>query len=124
MTVQEAINRADAIAPNQYNNTQKLQWLSDFDGKVYAEVLATHKTAFPAPYPFFEGHTALSDELLIQPPYAADIYVNYILSRVAEANAEVTKYNLYATLTNEAYDSFCAWFNRTHEPIPTRRWRW
>ena len=122
MTVQNAIDLADAIAPNQYTTTQKLNWLSDFDGKVFHEVYMTHHTGYGAMYPF-EGHDSTTDDLLIQPPYAADIYVNYLLSRVAEANAEIQKYNLYASLMNAAYDQFTAWFNRTHKPVHAKGWR-
>ena len=122
MTIQDVIDRADAIAPNQYTDTQKLQWLSDFDGKVFHEVYMTHEPRFAAMYPF-EGYDAAGDELLIEAPYAADVYVNYLLSRVAEANAEIPKYNLYATLMNTAYDQFTAWYNRTHMPADKGRWR-
>ena len=123
MTVLEAINRADAIAPNQYSSTQKLQWLSDFDGKVANEVFLTHEGPGHM-FSWFGGHEDTGDELLIQPPYAADIYVNYLLSRVAEANAEIPKYNLYATLLNTAYDEFTAWYNRTHMPKAKEGWRY
>lgn len=121
MTIEEAIERADSIAPNQYSDTQKLQWLSDFDGKVYHEVIMTHETPFPI---LFEGYESDGDELLIQPPYAADVYVNFLLSKVAEANAEIQKYNLYATMLNTAYSEFTSWYNRTHRPRRGKGWRY
>ena len=120
MTIQETIARADAIAPNQYTFEQKMAWLGDFDGKVLHEVFQTHDT--DGTYDF-AGYEDADDALLIPEPYAADIYVNYLLSRVAEANAEIPKYNLYATLMNTAYDQFAARYNRTHMPVNQGRWR-
>lgn len=122
MTIQNVISRADDIAPNQYAAAQKLQWLSDFDGKVYREIYQTHESDDAAAYPE-EGYSSATDELLIPAPYAADIYTYYLLSRIAEANAEIPKYNLYATLMNTAYDQFAAWFHRTHTPVQQGRWR-
>lgn len=120
MTIADVIDRADALAPNQYSDEQKLRWLADFDGKVLREVFFTHKPR--APFFYDEEHDSMDDELLIPAPYAADIYVNYLLSRVAEANAEISKYNLYTTQLNTAYNDFTAWYNRTHKPVDGGRW--
>ena len=122
MTVSEAISKADAIAPNQYTDQQKLDWLSTLDGRIYHEVFRTHEPGFGVMLPY-EGHDSTDDELFVQEPYGADLYVNYLLSRVAEANAEIQKYNLYATLFNEAYKSFTNKFNREHMPKEAGPWR-
>lgn len=122
MTILNVINRADELAPNQYTAEQKAAWLSDFDGKVYEEVFQTHEGGEEAVYPA-GGYDETTAELLIPEPYAADIYVNYLLSRIAEANAEIPKYNLYATLMNTAYEQFGVWYHRTHMPKGKGRWR-
>ena len=120
MTITDAIDRADDIAPNQYTTAQKTQWLRDFDGKVLREVILTHEPDYKMP-PGWDADTGT--ELLIPEPYAADIYVNYLLSRVAEANAEIQKYNVYSTLLNSEYRQWADFFNRTHTPKQERRWR-
>ena len=122
MTIQEVIDRVDTLAPNQYSDEQKMAWLSDFDGRVFHEVIMTHRPGHGIMYPF-DTYTDDDTELIIQPPYAADIYVNYLLSRIAEANAEIQKYNLYAALFNTEYQNWTAWFNRTHEPRDKGGWR-
>ena len=124
MTVSEAIAQADAIAPNHYTPEQKLRWLSDLDGKITHEVLLTHEQRpFDQGFPC-EGHDDASEELIVQAPYATDVYVNYLLSRVAEANAEVGKYNLYSALFNSAYQDFTNRYNRTHTPKGEGEWRY
>ena len=122
MTAGEVISRADTLAPNQYTSEQKLNWLSDFDGKVFHEVFMTHEPGFGVMY-FFEKVEDADGEMLIPEPYAADVYVNYLLAKIAEANAEVPKYNLYSTLFNTEYTQFTNWFNRTHMPTGEKRWR-
>jgi hypothetical protein len=52
------------------------------------------------------------------------VYVNYLLSRVAQADAEAERYNLYASLFNSAYGEYAAWYNRTAS-LPRRGgWRY
>ena len=121
MTVAEAIQYADEIAPNQYTQAQKTRWLADLDGKTLREVFMTHEKPGGGIWPV--GETDGADELLIPAPYANDVYVNYLLSRIAEANAEVGKYNLYAALFNMAYQDFANRYNRTHEPKGAGVWR-
>jgi hypothetical protein len=52
------------------------------------------------------------------------VYVNYLLSRVAQADAEAERYNLYASFFNIAYGEYAAWYNRTAS-LPRRGgWRY
>lgn len=123
MTIQDVIGRVDVIAPNQYTDEQKLQWLSDFDGKVWRELLVTHERADGTPESY-EEHEDASEEMLIPAPWATDIYTYYLLSRIAEANAEIQKYNLYATMLNTVYDEYAAWVNKNRQAVyDSRGWR-
>ena len=54
-------------------------------------------------------------ELLVPAPWARDVYVNYLRARVAQADAEAERYNLYAAGYNSAYAEFAAWFIRTRQ---------
>lgn len=122
MTIQEVIDRVDELAPNQYTDDQKMHWLTDLDGKVFHEVFRTHEPGFGMMYPF-DAYEDAEHDLLIPPPYASDIYVNYLLSRISEANAEIQKYNLYSQLFNSEYQAFVNWFNRTHKPKSAGGWK-
>ena len=53
--------------------------------------------------------------LLVPAPWARDVYVNYLRARIAEADAEAERYNLYAAGYNSAYMEFAAWFIRTRQ---------
>lgn len=121
MTIQETIAKADSLSPNQYSDEQKIGWLSSLDGKIYHEVIRTHEGACLAFFPP-EGYDADDYELLVRPPYAEDLYVYYLLSRIAEMNAETAKYNQYAARYNTAYNEWTGWYNRTHRPVSRGRW--
>ena len=122
MTIEQIIAKVDNLSPNQYSTEQKIGWLSSLDGKIFHEVILTHA---PGGYVFFppDGYDTDEHELIVQAPYAEDLYTYYLLSRIAEMNAETAKYNQYAALYNAAYTDWTGWYNRTHRPITRGRWK-
>lgn len=40
MTIKGAIEAVDRLSPNQYENIDKVRWLSELDGVVYLEISA------------------------------------------------------------------------------------
>ena len=121
LTFRELIDRVDELAPNQYSDAQKVRWLRDLDGRVLNELYWSYIRR-REPFPDDED-AALDAELVIREPYASDIYENYLLSRIAERNAEIQKYNLYAALFNEAYQSYCRCYGRKHRAKWCGGWR-
>ena len=112
MTGLEAVRWADTLAPNAYTTEQKIAWLSDLDGKLYREFLSRYAGVDDdPPEPYTDG----SEELLIPFPYARDVYGNWLLAKIAEANQEITLYNLHSTLFNNEFKGFCELYNRDHE---------
>ena len=125
MTITQVIERVDELAPNQYTGEQKKRWLKDFDGRVFREVFRTHEPGGSLLYAYnHDGDDGEELELLIPDPYADNVYSYYLLSRIAEANAEIQKYNLYATLFNQEYQGFVNWFNRNRMPKAEGGWRY
>ena len=122
MTIQEVIAQVDDLMPNQYTTEQKIRWLSTLDGKIWHEVIMTHKGPAFAYYPF-DGYDSDDAELLVPAPFAEDVYGFYVKSRIAAENNEIAKYEQNSTLFNEAYKEFTAWWTRTHTPIAGGRWR-
>lgn len=122
MTADEAIFKVDVVRPNQYTTQQKLDWLNDLDGKVFNEVIKTHRRGLfcPAEQAYTE-HTSGSDELLIPSPYAGDVYMFYLISQIDLYNGEVSRYNQSITLFNNAYTAYQDWYNRGNMPISKGR---
>ena len=42
MQIDEIIARVDSLEPNQYEKETKLSWISQLDGKIFAEIILTH----------------------------------------------------------------------------------
>ena len=42
MTIAQAIETVNTLKPNQYSDSQKVAWLSQLDGKIFAELISTH----------------------------------------------------------------------------------
>lgn len=126
MTVNQIIALVDLKEPNSYTAAEKIKWLSDLDGKIFNEVILTHEhddVEF-TPYninaldPVQEGETPPEPEtLLIGDPYGEDIYIHYLIARIASGNAEVSRYNQQISMYNAAYSQWWNKFNSTHLPL-------
>lgn len=122
MTAGEAIRRTDRIMPNAYDDEQKMGWLSNLDGRIWAELIMTHEGLPPVFYPE-GGYTDGGEELLVDEAWAEDVYCNYLMAQIAASNAEINKYNVYARLYNTAYEAWAAHYKRTHRARRSGTWR-
>lgn len=121
MTMQEAIDRIDALKPNMFPTERKKAWLSDLDRMVWHEIYLTHEGI--APERSFEGYDQDTDpatEMLVPEPYT-DVYHHYMATMMDLANAESDKYAQDRSLFNAAYQTFGDFWRRTHMPIIRRR---
>ena len=116
MTIHEAVEMVDRLKPNQYDQEQKVKWLSKLDGMIFREVISTHADS---PIEEFKGYdNAFPDtEMLVPYPYDEDVYNYFLQMQIDKENGEMAKYNQSATLFNNAYKTFCDWYNRTHLPL-------
>lgn len=121
MRIDEVIAKVDDLSPNQYTTEQKIGWLSTLDGKIFHDEILTHDHCEPVFFPT-EGYSTDEEELIVPSPWAEDLYSYYLLSRIAEANAEIGKYNQFAALYNSAYADWSKQYNRTHRPRNNGRW--
>lgn len=117
MTIQAAIDMIDALKPNMFPLHQKVAWLNDLDGMVWREIMLTHE-GIPAGA-VFEGYDQDTDhgtDLLAPDPYS-EIYKHYLASQMDVANREMTVYAQDKLLFNNAWQTLCDYWNRTHKPI-------
>lgn len=105
MTIGEAIDRADYICENAYDDKTKREWLSHLDGLIAKNILGTE----------FNGYsdaTPPDEELLVEHPFD-EIYVHWLLSKIHLANQELEQYNNAATVYGEWYQNFARHHQRT-----------
>ncbi len=113
MKAMDMIERVDLLEPNDYGPEQKLQWLSTLDGKAFREVIETHEDGVTDTLPVYVNG---DEELLIEDPFANDIYYYYLQAMIAAENSETQRYNKRMVMFNAAYQEWTNWYNRTHKP--------
>ena len=123
MTIAEAIGIIDTLRPNQYTDEDKVRWLSVLDGKAYIEVIKTHEGAENVSYEAYAVQD-MDKEMLIPAPYDHEVYINWLMAQIDQANAEIGKYNQSITLYNAAFLQWQQYYNRTHMPLGIGRFRW
>lgn len=110
MTIQEIKDRLDREHPHQYGDEALIAWVNDVDRDVSMwlrpfEGLITEDA---------EQHDELDDEVMLNEP---DVYVEYIISRIALANEEYDRYNNHSAIFNARYTEWKERYLRAHEPI-------
>lgn len=113
LTVGEAIDRTDALAPNTIAREQKTAWLNQLDGLAWNEVILTHARETEAE---FTPHADETDELLIPPPYD-EVYHYYLCMKMHLAGREIAAYNNARLLFNTAYMVWQDYYNRACAPL-------
>lgn len=120
MTVEQVFKIVDELMPNGYSEERKLEWLSALDGKIYNEVISTHAGGPDE----FVPYSDIKDELLVEFPYAEDIYVFHLESMICLQNFETQKYNQFAAMFKAKYKEWANWYHRTHKPLGRPRVWW
>ncbi|MBR6050766.1 MAG: hypothetical protein IKP68_06130 [Clostridia bacterium] len=121
MTIIEAINRTDAVKPNQYTQEEKIRWLSILDGMVKKEIIDVHEGADLVPFTPYAADTALDTVLLIAEPYAQEAYTAWLSAQIDYSNEEINRYANSMAAFNAAYSAYSAWYNRTYMPLQRNR---
>lgn len=116
MTIIEAINRIDAVNPNNYSQPEKVAWLSTLDGVIKKEIIDTHEGAEAVTFTGYNEQTPLDTVLLAPAPYD-ELYLFWLQSKIDYWNAEMGKYNNSIAMYNTAYSTFEKAYNREHKPI-------
>lgn len=146
MTIIDAINRIDALKPNVYSQSEKIDWLSAIDGMIKRTVMdfyypsrpipeepeeneteqasewrpirCKHEKPKPEPFVPYTEDTPLDTVLLAYAPFD-DLYIYWLESKIDYANGEYAKYNNSVSRFNEAFSMFRNDYNRTHEAFNT-----
>ena len=115
MTLIEAINRIDKLKPNNYTQTDKVEWLSNVDGLIKTEIVDTHEGGEGVVFNGYDNNTPLDTVLLVPAPYD-DLYIKWLESQIDYHNAEYGRFNNSATAFNTAYSAYQRYYNRQNMP--------
>ena len=121
MTLIKAIEKIDEIKPNVYTQEQKIDWISELDGKTHEEVIKTHNSQNDL---IFAPYTSNDLNVTLIIPFPHDnIYVLYLGAQIDLANADISRYNNRIQTFYTAGNDFYAWYNRTHLPVQKGGWK-
>ena len=124
MTIGEAAALCRTYRPSRYTGEDLVRWLSAVDGLVWEELARTHEPVEPETFSGYDGETDPETQLLVPEPYAEDVYLNFLESRIDRENGEIAKYNVSSALFNAGYAAYADYVNRTRKPKrPIRRFR-
>lgn len=116
MKIIEAINRIDAVKPNNYTQEEKIEWLSRLDWAIKREIVDTHEGADAVIFDGYNDSTPLDTELIAPAPYD-EVYLKWLEAQIDYANGEIGKYNNSNHVYEAVYTAFESWYNRNHVPI-------
>lgn len=116
MTLKKAIARFDTLYPNDIAYEQKVEWISEIDGIVYEEIIATHENSMPTAFTGYILETPGDTELLVPFPYDK-LYVEYLAAVTELVRGNVQRYNNAVAVASVSFDTFAAEYNRTHTPL-------
>ena len=99
MKVGEAIERADALRPNPFSSEEKMQWLSEIDGKISKQILK--RDDFKA----YELKDFRETKLLAEDAYT-DIYLFYLCAMIDFFSRDYGEYNNSVKMFNSLYEKY------------------
>ena len=114
MKIIEAIQKVDALKPNNYSQEDKIKWLSTLDGIIKNEIIDTHEGADKVEFNDYDT-SSLETELIVPAPYD-DIYIKWLEAQIDYHNGEIGKYSNSMTMYNTAYSAFERHYNRNNMP--------
>lgn len=116
MTINEAINRLDALKFNTYNQEDKVDWLSRLDTMVKNQVIDTHEGAESVIFQGYTTDTPVETVLLVPAPHD-EMYLRWMEAQIDYHNGEYDKYNNAIIMFNTSFEAYEAYYHRTHKPV-------
>lgn len=113
MKIENIIERADTISPNDIPEEEKLAWIAELDGKIALDVMLMdicEASQFNYRYP-----EDLQVEPLVGFPHE-NLYVLWLRAKIDDHNGEIERYENSMQQYNASFGNFTRWFARTYEP--------
>ena len=111
MTLQEAIQAADAVKPNAFSEAAKTRWLNEAEGKVQLEVQLRPTEDLR----FYAWPGDASETLLAAPPHDK-LYPAYLAAMIDFANGDYDRYQATAAMFNSHFGDYMRWYAQNLRP--------
>lgn len=114
MTVSDVVLEIGRIKPHQYTQDTILRWLSEFDGRVWDDLLCNYEEEKPE-LPYKPSDTVAT--LLIPFPYE-DVYIKWLTAQIDFHNGDIERYNNSMAMFTEQYQAYLDSYTRSHLAKP------
>lgn len=116
MTLLTAIDKANQLRPNAFDDEMKAEWVMHLEGEIKEMMFRNRpddEYELPEnPYP--------SDMELLMPFPHDGFYVPYLCAMIDEANEETELYQDDMTIATTAKNDAYAWWWRNNNPVKTK----
>ncbi|MDD6195424.1 MAG: hypothetical protein PUB12_00750 [[Clostridium] aminophilum] len=118
MRLAEMLAYVDLLRPNQYNETQKVGWLSEIESRIVDEIINAAQKPEGEQDETFTGYNPETDEerTLKAGDRFKDVYAYYIIAKIDMYDGDLEEYNNAVAQFQGAYDEFAAWYRRNNMP--------
>jgi len=113
-TIAEILSYFNTQCPNQFEEADKLKWLSECDEIIYNRVIANRDGAKEVTPNFPYTNSDLETELLVEKPYT-ELYRYWLEKSVHYANKEISAFNNALQMYNTYFENYLAYYNTTHK---------
>ncbi len=113
MTLQKAIESFDSHRANTVTLEEKINWISELDGKLFSQLL---RDRVGGTFEGYNAHTPLQTEILAPDEYS-EIYVYYLSMKLDFKNGEIGRYNNSAVAYNRCFSQMANLINRENAVI-------
>lgn len=118
MNIRDALDQVDALKPNQFDEQQKIYWLSQVDQRIYNDVVLRHERdeSMPETFGGYPPDVDQDTQLLASAPFDA-LYRWWLEAMIDLGNGELGKYQNSMLLFNSAWNDFAKDYRRKHMPL-------
>lgn len=116
MKLNEAIEKVNALKPNDYSIEDKIYWLSTLDTTVKKEIIDTHEGAENINFNGYDISASPETQLLVPAPFDV-MYIRWLEAQIDYHNGEIGRYSNSMAMFNSAYSAYAREYNRRHIPL-------
>ncbi|MBR6825084.1 MAG: hypothetical protein IKM59_00905 [Oscillospiraceae bacterium] len=125
LTAREVISRFDSLCPNSLSEEQKLFWLVDLDKQLWTGLYAQYEGLQEStPIPKHKNPEGINVLLLVEEPYAWDLYISCLEAEMYHYGREDGRFNQSLERHYTAFRNYSRYLNRTQRPKGLNRKFW
>lgn len=114
MKIIEAVERADALYPNNYKTEEKIAWCDELGEMLKREYAKTYSDGVQDEYVKISDPS--EDETVAPSPYDA-MYTDYLLAKYCYYQRDYDSYNRHTLLFDAKLEDFAYWYIARNMPV-------